>query len=53
MTREQRQAHFENLHWRIEQAIIEYEETTGEEVVDVSIMRGGDRVKVMIRPSPT
>ena len=49
MTHKQRLTHYENLHRRIEQAIAEYEATTGEEVVDVSVLRGGEKLKVMIR----
>jgi hypothetical protein len=53
MTQAQRQAHFENLNRRVEHAIAEYEGTTGEEVTEVAVLRGGREVKVMIRPAPT
>jgi hypothetical protein len=42
----------ENLQRRIEHAIAEYEGATGEEVVDISILRGDESVIVMIRPAP-
>jgi hypothetical protein len=42
MTREQIQSHFEDLHRRIEHAIIEYEDATGQEV---GILRSLARVR--------
>jgi hypothetical protein len=52
MTILQKQASFEKLHRRIEHAIAEYEDATGQEVTDIAVMRGGEKVKIMIRPVP-
>jgi hypothetical protein len=52
MIREQIQSYFEDLHRRIEHAIIEYEDATGQEVGDIAISRAGEEVQVVIRPTP-